>query len=99
MVTGLLDLYVLAFVILKGLAEDVLRLAYCELAGAFNSHLTGRWGLKEEEIGAVESELEVNIAILVGFLLKTAHELEHFRLELLVKVETGFFGGRVEESD
>ena len=47
----------------------------------------------------MESELEVNIAILVGFLLKTAHELEHFRLELLVKVETGFFGGRVEESD
>lgn len=95
---SLFDLDVFALIVFECLAEDVLRLTDCELAGAFNSHLTGCWSLKKEKVSAMESELEVNVAVLVGFLLKTAHELQHLRLQLLVKVKTWSFRGRIEES-
>lgn len=46
----------------------------------------------------MEAELEVNIAVLVGFLLETAHELQDLRFQLFIEVKAGFLRRRVEES-
>ena len=70
------NLHILAPVIFEGLANNILRLANGQLAGAFDCELAVRWSLEEEIVCAVHAELEVEVAILIRLLFDFAHKLE-----------------------
>lgn len=89
---ALIELNILTFSVSQSFSQHEFRFSDLQRTCALNSQSARGWCLEKQCIGAMQSELEVKIAVMIRLLLYLAHILEYLGIQFFIEQKTRRLG-------